>query len=913
MTQVKSGTLSRADQINQAVVNKLIRPRHLSNADASKHQARTPSQYELYPIVQDSMERINDADKIFDILPDLQQVAEIAISGILSSKDLVTTVVNYDCDADEIPLELRSDLIKAVKNHFETVHPFKEYLHEILYDVLFKTGSYAVAILPESSIDKLINGNAGKVAIEALQSEAISRLSPYGILGNPNKTYVPKVGLEAIYATPEPLTTENYRVKLNDALPELYITDNPNILAIHKLRDEIAKRKIESAYNSRSFGVESTANQPVPPNGGNANQKPIRGFDYKDNDVYKDGVYGLQAVVPVDLPENVGRKSVGRPMIQHIPSEAVIPVHVPGNMKHHIGYFVMLDETGNPIDRHSLLNNSIAMNFLTGNASSKVIQDVALNMGFGTTPGGGAGDKWTIQRLRDAYTDMVEAKLINALKNGTYGDGVTMCRPQEAYSVMMARSLSKRATQMLYIPAEQFSYFALDYNDWGVGRSLLDRNKMLSTIRSAAMFATISGMTLNATRNLVFNLELDPDDHEPEKTIEDAQHRIMEQFANQIPMRGNPDDIMAYMARAGISWSITGNENYPSTKIEMHDDTPDYKLPDNDVVESLARQHYRGLMVDPDLILNPQNIEFASQITSKDLINTKRICKTQERLSPLMTHYCKTVVYSDSFLKEELAEIAKTYLDSDKNDEKSVEKVNQYLTLFVEKLKVTLPPPDTSMLNSQAQSFEDYSNALDKWVDLWCSQENLAGTEYEGNADQIKTMIKNYILRIWMRKNDIDKDLLDVLDADNIQESIVNMSTDNINITQTLVRFFKRYQTRLETLAENEGVSAPAESEDFGGGTDDSSGEFGGEGEDNGFGGGEDVPFGGDEFGTDEGDDLDGVEGDDLEHDDNLSQPDDGMSPDDDLADHADSNESQKLDDAMGSMDDAAAEDEDKK
>jgi hypothetical protein len=217
------------------------------------------------------------------------------------------------------------------------------------------------------------------------------------------------------------------------------------------------------------------------------------------------------------------------------------------------------------------------------------------------------------------------------------------------------------------------------------------------------------------------------------------------------------------------------------------------------------------------------------------------------------------------------------------------------------------------MLNSQAQSFEDYSNALDKWVDLWCSQENLAGTEYEGNADQIKTMIKNYILRIWMRKNDIDKDLLDVLDADNIQESIVNMSTDNINITQTLVRFFKRYQTRLETLAENEGVSAPAESEDFGGGTDDSSGEFGGEGEDDGFGGGEDDPFGGDEFGTDEGGDLDGVEGDDLEHDDNLSQPDDGMSPDDDLADHADSNESQKLDDAMGSMDDAAAEDEDKK
>lgn len=861
MTQVKSGTLSRADQVSQAVVNKLIRPRHLSNVDAKRNQARTPSQYELFPIVHDSMERINDADKIFDILPDLQQVAEIAISGILSSKDLVTTIVNYDCDADEIPLELRSALLKKVKDHFETVHPFKEYLHEIMYDVLFKTGSYAVAILPESSIDKLINGNGGKVAIESLQSKVTGFLSPYGILGNPNKDYVQKVGLEAIYAQQELLSNDNHIVKFNDSLPPMYVTDNPNVLSIHKLREAIAKKKIASAYNSRSFGIESREGDPTPPNGGNANQKPIRGFDYKDDDVYKEGVYGLQAVVPIELPENIGRKSVGRPLIQHIPSESVIPVHVPGNMKHHIGYFIMLDETGNPIDRHSLLNNSIAMNFLSGNGSSKVIQDVALNMGFGATPGNGVGDKWTIQRLRDTYADMVEAKLINALKNGTYGDGVAICRPQEAYQVMMARSLSKRATQMIYIPAEQFCYFALDYNDWGVGRSLLDRNKMLSTVRSAAMFATMSSMTLNACRNLVFNLELDPDDMEPEKTIEDAQHRIMEQFANQIPMRGNPDDIMAYMAKAGIAWSITGNEKYPSTKIEMRDDTPDYKLPDIDVTEALARQHYRGLMVDPDLIMNPQNIEFASQITSKDMINTKRICKTQERLSPLMSHYIKTIIYSDSFLKDELAKIAKDYLGSDKNDEKDVERVNRYLTLFVEKLKASLPPPDTSMLNSQSQNFEDYTTALDKWLDAWCSAENLAGTEYAENADAIKALIRNYVVRIWMRKNDIDKDLLDILDTDNIAESIVNMSSDNINVTERLVRFYKRYTSRLDTLAKNEDVVPTDGMDNTDGGDVD---------------GMNDDPFAEDNTGLDdnanEGGDLDGFEGDDL-------NPDDGVDP----------------------------------
>jgi hypothetical protein len=185
-----------------------------------------------------------------------------------------------------------------------------------------------------------------------------------------------------------------------------------------------------------------------------------------------------------------------------------------------------------------------------------------------------------------------------------------------------------------------------------------------------------------------------------------------------------------------------------------------------------------------------------------------------------MSHYIKTIIYSDSFLKEELAKIAKDYLDSDKNDEKVIERVNQYLTLFVEKLKASLPPPDTSMLNSQSQNFEDYTTALDKWLDAWCGAENLAGTEFEGNADAVKALIRNYLVRIWMRKNDIDKDLLDILDTDNISESIVNMSSDNINVTERMVRFYKRYKSRLDTLVKNEDV-APTD------GMDNTDGGFG--------------------------------------------------------------------------------------
>ena len=896
MASIKRSTLTKSQLVSQAVMNKLITPRHMPTTGENAHKARIPSQYELYPIVKDSMERIEDADKIFDILPDLQQVAEIAISGILSSKDLVTTVVNFDCPSDEMPIELKADLLQVVKDYFENTHPLKNYLQDILYDVLFKTGSYGVAIIPESSVDAIIN-EGGKVALENFNPNDLkAKMGPKGILGNPSaRAEEIYVGIEAITLGVKPATDEDLKIKVGDKMGNIYISDNPDILKLSRFRQTHAKSKIASAYNS-NVGLEVRSENMGPVNtlvadGANRDQPPEKGLDYKDTDLYKDPVYGLKAVEQVKPYEMISRPTVGRPLVQHMPSESIIPVHIPGNLKHHIGYFIMLDETGNPISRHSLLNNNVAMQWLAGSPSSQIIQDVATNMGFNHNQ-----EKWTMQRLSDSYADLVEAKLIGSLKNGVYGEGVGMCRPQEAYQLMMARSLAKKATQILYIPIEHFCYFALDYNDWGVGRSLLDRNKMLSTVRSAFIFATMSGATLNATRNLQFQLTLDPDDREPEKTIEDTQHRIMQQFANRIPFEGTPNDIMAYIGNAGISWSIEGNEHYPSTKIVMADDTPDYKLPDNEVAENLAKQHYRGLMVDPDLILNPQSIEFASQITSKDLINTKRICKTQERLAPLMSHYVKTYIHSDGFLKEALAEKAKAYLKSDKNDVNDVEEINRYLTLFVEKLTASLPPPDTSMLNSQAQAFEDYNNALDKWLDAWVGPELLAGTELESDSDSVKTMVKNYLLRQWMRKNDIDKDLLNLLDAEDMQENIVNMVQDNVGLAKSLIKFKKRLTGRMETLAENEEVAAPADG-GFGGEVDttaDGDTDFG-----NDLGGDD---FGGDDLdggmGNDQGGDLDAqdpIEGDDLDNPDDLESDPELQEPDTtgDLVDeHADAVES---------------------
>src|SRR5690606_36700190 len=45
----------------------------------------------------------------------------------------------------------------------------------------------------------------------------------------------------------------------------------------------------------------------------------------------------------------LNKDSVGHPLVMHLPAEAVIPVHIPGNVRQHIGYYVLLDINGNPV------------------------------------------------------------------------------------------------------------------------------------------------------------------------------------------------------------------------------------------------------------------------------------------------------------------------------------------------------------------------------------------------------------------------------------------------------------------------------------------------------------------------------------------------------------------------------------
>ncbi len=865
---------SLRDKTTEAVINKLITPRTTAGNPATSG-APIPSALELNPIFRDTMQRGFDADRIMDVLPDLEQVAQIAISSILSTKDLITTTLIYSCESSSIPIELRAELLKIVRKYIDDDLKFPADLYDILYEVMFKSGSYPVAILPEASIDQLINGSVGgRVGVETYATDEFKgklngALGPKGILGNTGESKALGFGLEAIGLESKANLTEPEVIDLfsNTAneFGKLRIIDNPAILKLPKLQQTMAAAKVSNAYNvALEFHQESAAGmvaRDVTGHIGKKGVKDAKDAEYFDVSMYKNPNYRNESIAQILSAEDAGRVSVGHPLVQFMPPESVIPVHVPGNFKQHVGYLVLIDQVGNPISRHDLGNSTEAWTWINGTASSQLIKDAADGLGLETSAN---RKEWTISKINNAYGRLVEAKLVQSLRNGVYGDSVTVAKPDEVYRIMMARSLAGRSTQILYIPVEQMAYFALDYNENGIGRSLTDKTRMVGTIRSALMFATMQASVLNATRNMEYTITLDPNDRDPEETIEKTQYRITQGYAGRIPYTGSVDDVQSYMANAGISFNIEGNDHYPSTKISVSDNTPDYKMPDQQIIDDQARRHYRGFGIDPDLILTPQNIELATQILSKDLIATKQTCKTQEKLAPLLTHFVKVYLISSGIIMKDLYDAIVKYLEPEDEEEQVEEglqaedieearstdviddkeekekdfkegEVGRYLNDFLANLEVTLPPPDMSLVASQMEAYDIQAQAIDHMLEAWVD-ENLftLATGEIFSVDRMRNIVGNHLKRNWLRQNLVDPDMVDLFDNEEKRnEYVTTIAEEAVRIGTLLSRLQKRIDDRLTTVQKNEGI---AMGDDFGGGS-------GGFGNDDDFGGG----FGGDD------------------------------------------------------------------
>lgn len=804
----------------------------------------TPTRSEVTSIASDRIRSTRNAQRIYQALPELETIVTVAASSLLSSKDLVNTSLIHDCVA-EIPIDLRDELIRAEREFHDEVKKLPRKLYKWIYDALKWKGASPVLILSDSGFDSLF-GLESKVVRESIRSDNATqtKYSDYftkqrGILGTIAKNErdgSAKMALESILGggtkptEPQKLTLDLGSIFSNKDYShfELGLTDNTNIFLMPEVLRRVAQENARSSFVN-PFGTSPYEGSM--PMGTTPTEIPTP-YDAEKSD---------QSLKISDLNETYDKTpsympygEIQKPSLTDVnhteytervlPADTLLPMILGDDVLNPIGYIAIIDDAGNFLNgRSSMYGDAQFMNALNSTgAPDSVINRASLGLSEGIQ----SYSPEIANRLLSRFGELAEAQLASAVGQALGGVELDTTVTETFTRIMLTRHLSKRHTQIVYIPAENIAYFATDFNEDGFGVSIAERSFVISTVRMALLFATMNTAVLNSARNMQFDIELPPEAANGEELIARAKSDILNSYNRNQPMWGDMNDVFSMATNAGIAFNVTGNEYYSSTKVSVSDTTPDYKMPDKEIDEALLRRTCHLAAVDPDLVLTPENIEFASQIFSKSLLVTQQITKKQELLQVPLTRYVTTSILSSPSLQANLIRICMEYIkekEPNTPEEKMTSKASEYITKFINGIRISLPPPDTSAAASQMDLFDKRTEFFEKLADLVVTEDISTMLQNSGidiDPDTIKTMVKTFYTRSWLKKQGIETDFFDLIyDKDKRAENVKMISDDVQNASETIIQLATRSTKKIETLAKRRGAEGDTDGNPYGGDT----------------------------------------------------------------------------------------------
>lgn len=857
---VPAVNLTKKDPKLAAVISKMTSSPHGQTRDAQgNRRTQVASTFAFRSVLQKRAKRNSDAAQILRLLPDIELSAQILTSSILSPKDMTTMELIYLGPKNLFSAPLSAALLGRLKEHFEETYKIKPLLTEMVREPLFEKGSYPIAVIPENAIDAFINGDK-QITLEGLsdfvdretgQVRLMGVLGPHIVNGRARRTRV-GVATEEHYTNMARAEAEKIDRRVHYQDPDMYkeyvaeeylhVIDNPAALKIPKINARTKSEAIKKQYRTNGLNVAAEqAGMDLPkvrikPGDGKTpeasavkvNDQPqalsLEGGVHKnatheaglvsdhrvEQAIFRTRQFQSEPIAMLPKSTDLKRRSVGGPLIMKLPSESVIPVHVPGNLAQHIGYFIILDEEGNPVEvpdgeegyQGLQSSNATAANSLASNLIRKV--ETNLNTGGGGFDPNSAAHMEFATRV---YADMVERDLIARVKNGVHAKNASLAKNEEVYRIMLSRVLAKKYTQVLYVPAEFMTYIAFKYSDDGIGRSLLDDTSMINTLRSVMLFSDVMASVKNSIGRTKVTATLDPLDPNPMKMLERSQDEIVRSRMLGMPTGvSNLSDIFEFIQRAGYEWDIKNHPGLPDLSFEFMQTQTSYAKPDTDLQDLLRKSSIMAYGLSPETVDNAYNTEFATTALANNVLLAKRVFLHQDRFTPQLSDHLRKVAANTEDLVEELKEMLMEQKDGikleldDSGDTSASELseemkdkiiVNRALQEFLSTFYVELPRPTSITLDNQMTDLQTYSDALDKALDAYVSSSFFTpatGGDVSNEADTIKNLIKSYYIRKWLADKGILQELGDLTGLDEEGQPILRIDKEITDHAKGLVR-----------------------------------------------------------------------------------------------------------------------------
>jgi hypothetical protein len=761
---------------------------------STRHVNPNMSGAAIMGLVQTSVNKVGseriENRKILQLMPEVDKAAKLIVASCFAPNDLTRSEVQITFEDKSLTQEDTVRLDKFATEFFQEKLNLKTAAPNWVYQFGYESGSCIFAVIPVKSFGNLQDESF--IGSESFINNVIEPLSKESLFGfGDNGTSIRQqkdiAGLEsfipnAIYDTlssaakeidsevrinkPEYNPASSELIKQIIGTESLSLTDNPSVLQA----GETAKKK--TSKRTEKILKENFSRIPK--------QETIVSINPGDKD---------------DTDEEYGD-----PILIRLPPESVTIIHTPGNASDHIGYLVLLDRNGTPLDAvshdESMMNKSTDFNSNQGNVFAQAYNAYGVSSGSR-----GISNEDTNNKI---YNQIITAHLKNRLDEAGYSN-VTLGNSDSVFRCMFYRFLQAKQTRILFLPKELVAYMTLEMDQNGYGVSQLDRVKFNLGLKMAVQVSKVLASIKSAMDKRSINVKFTENMMEnPEYIFQNVIREYVQKSTMSFSI--DPNVIQTQIADKSISikgTDIPGMEQFDLTnEPDSRSNNVDF---DPDLLSYIDKGIINGLDVPSSAMNSLSEDEYSRSVVTTNLFFAMNIGIKQDIIkkciSNLLRIYAK---YSESF-RNKLRET----LEGEKVKETSIDDISSTgfdLDKLIDTLTVNLPKPNVAPSKAQFEALEAMVTAMTSTINSLYSDDLVAKDDSLGpviraiRARLLSSNIREYLSGSGISSVDLPDtnfasilgELNDFVDAlDNIKK----MMDDKIKINEPVEKSSDSFDT----------------------------------------------------------------------------------------------------------------------
>lgn len=772
----------------------------LPNLDNENRQIQDPSKV-FNEMISTAEEIIEDNKALNALNPEIGLARSILVSSIISPNDLQTGSLLVTCPIPGLESEIQTKVTEYLSNYFNKELDLATSLEEWLGSALFVTGASPVMTVPRININTL---GVRDSVIKYHQSEDVSYLTDMEISTEAITSDIDSIDLVEV----ENVVFRELEHSLEAAKPQKGIAKktlkSQTKISSKKLAENMVGKVKRSSKNlTITSNVSEIKNvQKISKILSSARAKIDKQFIGLIGETGQNGT-------PLFVLSDEEMESDDYCTHIELPASAVIPVCVPGSSTQHIGYYVAVDNWGTPIDPDNLsLKNRCQQ--------EGVIQEMIANSFSPNVKNAILGESSNFQekfRIASAAFGITVANMLErnfSRISGADKEYSVSVREHSAISnCLMYHMLTEQQIKLVFVPESLMTYYAFDYRDSGMGKSLVEGLSYLLSLRTTLMVARTMATLREAIDHKTIEVDIPESDMNPLGTLQAIRDiYLMKKYPK---FSNNPTVAMQGIMSASVDVvpnNIPGMET--SMKVTKDHESKSISKPDDSIMEELGDMISLGLGVPPSAINKLKEDEFAISVATNNLFFNNNVRRKQRVTVGCNNKLGRNSIKYSSKIKNDLLTIMKdTKLFSSKSDDDDSESADtrssKLISAVMNNLNIGLASPNIAATKSQLEEMNSYMDTVEKIVETTFS-DDLFGIDDRDAAETVKSiraMLSNKMIRQFVATSGLSH----VMEVPEVED----LPTDDIRDFFTMVKNLNRGMVNLKAVLDNE------DSEDGGG------------------------------------------------------------------------------------------------